>query len=110
MTKRFNFPPGFFDTPFVDTTTGLILPEKQLDLQTFLIGDNLPDGNTRQQTKASNLLASDIPTNSDFEEFNDTGVVAYAGPATTKRQEVHRSIGTITGLPLRHFGAVSHNN
>jgi hypothetical protein len=78
MTKRFNFPPGFFDTPFVDTTTGLILPEKQLDLQTFLIGDNLPDGNTRQQTKASNLLASDIPTNSDFEEFNDTGVVAYA--------------------------------
>jgi hypothetical protein len=43
-----------------------------------IIGDNLPDGNTRQQTKASNLLASDIPTNSDFEEFNDTGVVAYA--------------------------------
>jgi hypothetical protein len=77
MTKRFNFPPEFFKTRFTDEN-GFITPEAQLILQTSMNGDNLPDGNARQQTKASNLLASDIPTNSDFEEFNDTGVVAYA--------------------------------
>jgi hypothetical protein len=78
MTKYATFPPEFWQEPVIDLATGRFTADAMRIIQGTLNSDNLPDGNARQQTKASNLLASDIPTNSDFEEFNDTGVVAYA--------------------------------
>jgi hypothetical protein len=78
MTKYANLPEALFKTPLLEGDTRPMSAEFAQILRESLFSDNIPDGNQFQRTKASNLLASDIPTNSDFEEFNDTGVVAYA--------------------------------